>query len=242
MDFGHASRLSADRRVLSQALADFDHSWGAEAESLRSTLTDALESLRRFYDDEEFWETARGVAGRRRKRDPLAVNVGYVDSLPPLLELFGYRTPPPPPAARLVSEAVTALRPTAEGESPADDVDDARRALGDLLERTLSLAEAKPWEVANRATEAEGFLEMGVSVAVGAGVGAIGAVVGGVTLGAVTGGVGIVAPILVLGGIKRWKTKRADRDRASRVTESRDRLPARPTSSSAGSSPTRLRR
>jgi hypothetical protein len=149
----------------------------------------------------------------------------YNTTLPALLELFGYREPPPPPARQAVRELVAEIHEAADSESPAEEVAEAHDALGRLLERATQLHDAKPWEVAELASDAIPALEMGASVATGAAVGAVTAVVGTAILaGALTGGVGALAPILIIGGVRRWKRKRAIRERNVEVARNRELL------------------
>jgi hypothetical protein len=89
----------------------------------------------------------------------------------------------------------------------------------------MPLHDAEPWEVAEVASQTLGALEMGVPLATGAAVGAITAVVGtAIVAGAITGGVGAIAPLLILGGVRRWKRKRAIRERDDEVTRNRELL------------------
>ena len=153
---------------------------------------------------------------------------GYADSLPPLLDLFGYHEPPPPPAWQLVGEAIALLDRADDDGSPAHEVDEARRALGDLLARTLPLvgAEVAPptWEVARATAEAIPAMEAGAAVAVGATTGTIATVATSLMAGAVTGGLGTLATVLVVGGLRRWRRRRAARAFADELAEHREQL------------------
>ena len=61
MDFGHTARLNASRRELTEKLERFDDSLDQElAESLRSTLAEALGSLRLLFGDDDLSEHRRG--------------------------------------------------------------------------------------------------------------------------------------------------------------------------------------
>jgi hypothetical protein len=228
MDFGHANRLNARRRDLSSSLSDYDFSRDAErAESLRGTLIYALDSLRGLYEDEDLWARASQVNPPTSEAldELLARSDLYSTTLPALLELFGYREPPPPSAQQAVGELVAEVREAADSASPAEEVAEAYNALGRLLARAIQLYDAEPWEVAEFASQANRALEMGVSLATGAAVGAVTAVVGtAVVAGAVTGGVGAVAPILIIGAVRRWKRKRAIRERNDEVTWKRELL------------------
>jgi hypothetical protein len=228
MDFGHANRLNASGRNLSKSLGDYASGRDVErAESLRETLLVSLDSLRGLYEDEDLWARARQVdAPRPEALDELRARVDLYDTtLPALLELFGYREPPPPSARQAVGELVAEVREAAGSGSPADEVAEAHEALGRLLERAIPIQYAEPWEVAEVASQTLGALEMGVPLATGAAVGAITAVVGtAIVAGAITGGVGAIAPLLILGGVRRWKRKRAIRERDDEVTRNRQLL------------------
>jgi antitoxin (DNA-binding transcriptional repressor) of toxin-antitoxin stability system len=93
------------------------------------------------------------------------------------------------------------------------EIDEAHEALGALIERTLPLASenlAPPsWEVARAAAETLPAIEAGTTVAVAVAGGAIATVVATAALGAVTGGAGALAGVLIIGGVRRWRRKRA---------------------------------
>jgi hypothetical protein len=228
VDFGLGKRSNDSRRALGERLADFDfHRDVDRAEALRATLAEALGVLRELRDDEELWRAAVGaVEGASGSGDELLAQAGaYAGSLPGLLELFGFREPPPPPARDLVDALVTALRDVTDGQSPAEEVDEAHRALDELLERALPLADAEPWFVAQLASETIPALEMAVPVVAGAAVSAISAVVAGsVALSALTGGVGTLVPLLVLGGVRLGRRRRNARVRATRLARERELL------------------
>jgi hypothetical protein len=228
MDFGQANRLNANRDNLARRLSDYDFGRDVErAESLRGTLVYALGSLRDLYEDWDLWACARQVNPPTSEAlDELLERFDlYNTTLPALLELFGYREPPPPSARQAVGELVAGVREAADNESPAEEIAEAHDALGRLLERAIQIHDAEPWEVAELASQAIPALEMGVSVATGAAVGAVTAVIGtAVVFGALTGGVGALAPILILGGVRRWKRKRAIRERTGEVARNRELL------------------
>src|SRR5262249_24447471 len=155
MDFGHASRLNASRRNLAESLSDYDFGRNVQrAESLRGTLHYAIDSLRALYGDWDLWASARQVNPPPSKAlDELLVRFDlYNTTLPALLELFGYREPPPPSARQAVSELAAEVREAADSESPVEEVVEAHDALGRLLERAIQLHDAKPWEVAELAS------------------------------------------------------------------------------------------
>jgi hypothetical protein len=150
MDLRHVARLGKARRDLAAQLKESDSRSRRDMELaalLRPTLKDALEALEHLYNDGDVWQAARqAVAAVDVPARQLAQLVpNYRESLPPLLELFGYL--PPPSAAQLVSNAVTSLQAVPTGEDPAATIDEARHALGLLLEKTLHLEDAEPWQL-----------------------------------------------------------------------------------------------
>jgi hypothetical protein len=198
------------------------------AESLRSTLRSALESLKFLYSDDGVWKAAaQAVASVDVPTRQLVKLVAkYPESLPALLELFGYLAPPP--AAQLVSSAVTSLQTAPADEGPADRVtavNEARQALGQLLERALELEHAQPWRLPVIASETIPALDMGVTIAAGALTGGVAAAVGSAVVPAAvaTGGLA-VAPMIILGGIYRWLRKRKVRAQNGKLLEAREQL------------------
>ena len=231
MFLGHAARLDTDRRRLTEGLASFDAHLDLEiAEAIRPTLVEALESLKALYEDAEVWAAAQSAVKACPPVDLVGRMGGFPQSLPPLLELFGYRVPPPPPAAQLVSEAIALLSTPPSAAKPAEEVRRARRALGDLLERTLPLATSS--DVVEAAAETIPAVEAGILIATGAATGAITVLAGAsVVAGAATGGIGAAAPFLIVAGIRRFLRHRSVRRRKAeeglyRLERSTDLLPA----------------
>lgn len=234
MDFSHVARLEPRRHDLSEQLAAFDKAMEHEnasaraerAESLRPTLVDALTALSQLYEDEEVWSAARAAASDHAAQLRREAIGGYPDSLPPLLDLFGYRSPPPPTAHQLVSEAVELLlNPAAEAEQlpPDQEVDAARAALGALLARALPTATSeiapRDWETLRDASQTVPALEAGVAISLGAAMGAVGVAVTTLAAGAVTGGLGAAAGVLIVGGVRRWRHHRTITSHAKDVAE-----------------------
>jgi hypothetical protein len=229
MDIRHVFRLSKDRRDLAEKMAESDTNGNIElAESLRPTLKRAIESLKLLYNDDDVWRAAAdaAVVVKVPTRQLVQLVPNYQWSLPALLELFGYLAPPP--ADQLVNDAVRSLQAVPANEGPADRinaVNEARQALGQLLERTLDLETARPWRLSVIASETIPALDMGVQVAAGAATGAVGAALGAAAgfAAAATGGIA-VAPMLILGGIYRWLRKKKVREQNEKQLEARKEL------------------
>ena len=230
MDLRHVARLSKARRDLAEQLAKSDLRGDMElAESLRPTLKHALESLKLLYNDEDVWQaSAQAVAAvdvPTRRLIELVAN--YAESLPALLELFGYL--PPPPAGQLVSNAVTSLQavPVDEGPTAAiNAINETRQALGQLLEKTLNLEDAQPWLLPDIASETIPALDMGVTLATGALSGGVMAATGAAILPATIASGGLaVAPMIILGGVYLWRRKRQMRTRNEKLLELQEQLP-----------------
>jgi hypothetical protein len=228
MDLRHVARLGKARRHLAAQLKESDSRSRGEAELaalLRPTLKDAREALEHLYNDKDVWKAARqavtAVDIPARQLVEWAPN--YRESLPPLLELFGYL--PPPPAAQLVSNAVTSLQTVPAGENPAAAIDEARHALRLLLDKTLPLEDAEPWQLPIIASEAIPALDMGVTLAAGAASGAVTAAIGTAIIPAAlaTGGLA-VAPMMILGGIYCWRRNRRTRARDEELLKRRKQL------------------
>jgi len=212
VDVFNALRLKQARDALEEQRGAFQAASDASnAEALRPTLQRALEELERLYDDEEIWEKAKSVVGSSTSEEFFQLRDSFPETLPPLLELFGWRVPPPPSADRLVRESVGLIQDVAVGRSSAEDIDEARAALGDLLRRTGALASADPWKLALRATETNDALEMGMLVVSGSIGGSIAGAAAGVAAGALTGGVGVIPGALIGLGIRRWRQVRTIR-------------------------------
>jgi hypothetical protein len=229
MDLRHVARLSKARRDLAEQMAESDKRGDIElAESLRPTLKRAIESLKLLYNDDDVWQAAAHAVAAvdipTRQLVDLVVN--YSESLPALLELFGYLAPPP--AAQLVDNAVTSLRTVPADEGPAariDAVNETRQALGQLLERTLDLEYAQPWRLPIIASQTIPALDAGVMIATGAATGAVTAAVGAAVVPAAVASGGLaVAPMLILGGIYRWLRKRKIRAQDEKLLEVREQL------------------
>lgn len=224
MDLGHVARLSRDRRALAEKLAASDLRRDMElAESLRPTLTQARESLRLLYEDEDVWNTANEAVAAMDVRTWQRIRSvrDYPKSLPALLELFGYL--PPPPATQLVSEAVASLQQLPDDERPTVAVDETRRALGQLLEKALDLEEASL--LPDIASETIPALNMGVTLATGALAGGVMAAIGTAVIPAAVASGGLtVAPTLILGGCYWWRRKRNMRKQNAQLLQLQERL------------------
>jgi hypothetical protein len=183
MDIRHVFRLSKDGRDLAEKMAESDVRGDMElAESLRATLERALESLKLLYEDDDVWQAAAEAVAvvdvPTRQLVDLVPN--YRSSLPALLELFGYLAPPP--AGQLVNDAVESLQAVPADEGPVERinaVNETRQALGQLLERTLDLENAQPWQLPIIASETMPALNAGITVAAGALTGGVAAAIGG---------------------------------------------------------------
>lgn len=230
MDLTHVERLSKARRDLAEQLAKSDSRGDIElAESLRPTLKHALESLKLLYNDEDVWQAAAqavaAVDAPTRRLIELVAN--YPESLPALLELFGYLAPPP--AAQLVSDAVRSLQADPTDEDPTaaiNAINETRQALGQLLEKTLNLEDAQPWLLPDIASETIPALDMGVTLATGALTGGVMAATGAAVLPAIVASGGLaVAPMIILGGIYFWRRKRHMRKRNEKLLDLQEQLP-----------------
>lgn len=227
MDLQHVARLGKDRRDLAEQLAASDLRGDMElAGSLRPTLINALQSLKLLYNDKDVWQAATQAVATvdvptRRLIQSVA---GYPQSLPALLKLFGYL--PPPPATQLVSDAVASLQAVPDDEDPTAAINETRQALGQLLEKTLHLEDAKPWLLPDIASETIPALDMGVTLATGALTGGVMAAIGAAVIPAtvVSGGLA-VAPLAILAGIYGWRRKRNMRKRNARLLELQEQLP-----------------
>jgi hypothetical protein len=168
MKLSHVARLDKARRDLAKQLAESDLRGDMElAESLRPTLKRALESLKLLYNDDDVWQAAVQAidAVDVPTRQLIELVADYPESLPALLELFGYLAPPP--AAQLVSNAVTSLQAVPAGEGRAAGIDaigETRQALGQLLEKTRNLEDAESWLLPYIASETIPALDMGVNL------------------------------------------------------------------------------
>jgi hypothetical protein len=230
MDLRHVARLSKARRDLAEQLAKSDSRGDIElAESLRPTLKHALESLKHLYNDKDVWQAAAqaGAAVDVPTRQLIELVANYQESLPALLELFGYLEPPP--AAQLVSNAVTSLQavPADEGPTAAiNAINETRQALGQLLDKTLNLEDAQPWLLPDIASETIPALDMGVTLAAGALTGGVMTAIGAAVLPAAVASGGLaVAPMMILGGIYWWRRKRHMRTRNEKLLELQEQIP-----------------
>lgn len=174
------------------------------AEGLRPALSAALLTLRRLHDDDEVWDAAEHAVTALNGADVAQVRENCARSIPPLLILFGYTVPPPPPAQQLVDETVSLLKDIGEGDTLAE-VRQARTQLGELLARAEDLPRLPAWRVPHTGTEVNSFVELGLQVALGSGLGALAGAFAGVAAGAVTGGIAPVAGGVVLGGVRRFR-------------------------------------
>ncbi|MFF0269804.1 hypothetical protein [Kribbella sp. NPDC004536] len=226
MDFGHFLRLGKCRRELRTEQDRLRDSGEAElAEGLRPALDAALQTLRRLHDDDEAWDAAENAVAALAGADVAQVRENCVRSLPPLLILFGYTVPPPPPAQQLVDETVSMLKDIGDGDTMAE-VRQARRQLGELLARAENLPLLPAWRVPHTATEVNSFIELGLQVAVGSGLGALAGAFVGVAAGAVTGGIAPVAGGVVLGGVRRFRQLHAFEREADEFLQTYERLNA----------------
>jgi hypothetical protein len=232
MDFGHVRRLDASRRSLAEGLAAADQAEAEQAfahdqelaEPLLPALEQALESLQELYDDEDLWERAESIA-KSLPSNALERVDGYNDTLSALLELFGYRVPPPPPAQQLVSAAIAGLHDAGDAGSSAEEVAEARDALRDLLHRGRKVAKGDPpWLVKPIVHETNQFLETGIEVAAGAGGAAVGFVVSTALVAGAVGGIGVLAGALVVGGARHLKKSRTKRKYADELARERQLL------------------
>jgi len=224
--------LGKDRRDLAELLAASDLRGDMElAESLRPTLINALQSLKLLYNDDDVWQAATHAVADKAvadvnvpARELTQVVTGYRASLPALLKLFGYL--PPPPAAQLVSAAVASLQAVPDDEDPTAAINEARDALGQLLEKTLHLEDARPWLLPDIASETIPALDMGVTVATGALTGGVMAAIGAAVIPATVASGGLaVAPLAILAGIYGWRRKRNMRKRNARLLVLQEQLP-----------------
>jgi hypothetical protein len=218
VDLRHFLRLGEARRELQEVRECIERSPEAEvATALRPALDKAIGALQKLYDDESVWTTAQDAV-RALPTTPLAqVRDDFATSLPPLLDLFGYECPPPPSAQQLVRETVGLIDAVGNGESLAEEVAAARSSLHQLLERSSELPRDPPWMLAQEATEVNGFLDLGIQVALGSGAGAAAVAFATIAGGAVTGGIAPVAGCIVVGGVRRFQQVRAIRGEADRL-------------------------
>jgi hypothetical protein len=227
MDLRHVARLSKARRDLAEQLAESDSRGDMElAESLRPTLKHALESLKLLYNDEDVWRAAEQAVAAVDvpTRQLIELVANYPESLPALLELFGYLVPPP--AAQLVSNAVTSLQGVPADEDRAAAINEARQALGQLLEKTLDLEDAQPWLLPDIASETIPALDTGVTVAASALTGGVMAAIGAAVIPATVASGGLaVAPAMILGGVYWLRRKRHMRRQNEKLLELREQLP-----------------
>jgi hypothetical protein len=133
----------------------------------------------------------------------------------------------------LVRETVGLIDSVGNGDLLAEEVRAARMSLRQLLERSSKLPRTPPWMLAQEATEVNGFLDLGIQVALGGGLGAAGVALATIAGGAVTGGIGPVAGFVVLGGVRRFQQIRAVRGEADRLAREHEKLSARVFSASA---------
>lgn len=121
------------------------------ATALRDRLDDTLDSVQRLVDDDLLWhelDLGAQALGQRTEL-PELVDLAWV-SLPPVLEAFGYRSPPPPPASQLVDETVAAMAAAFEAgpEERRERIARARQRLVMLRMRVLrQVSEEIPDEV-----------------------------------------------------------------------------------------------
>lgn len=127
-----------------------------------------------------------------------------------------------------MSNAVTSLQavPAGEGSAAAiNAIGETRQALRQLLEKTLDLEDAKPWQLPIIASETIPALDMGVTLAAGALTGGVTAAIGAAVLPAALASGGLaVAPMMILGGIYWWRRKGRVRARDEKLLERREQL------------------
>jgi hypothetical protein len=210
VDFGHFNRLEESRRNLREQQHALENSTEAGlAERLRPALSTAIETLRRLYNDDAVWDEGRRAVTAIQGSNLAQVREDYARTLPPLLSLFGYESPPPPSAEQLVNDTVFLLNGIIDGDASAEEVQEARQQLGVLLNEADDLPQEPPWKVIQSATKVNSWIQLGLEVALGSGLGAVGGAFVGAAAGAITGGIAPVAGFVVLGGVRRFRELRA---------------------------------
>lgn len=194
------------------------------AETLRPTLDHALESLRLLYEDDDVWRTAEeAVHAHVPTEQQIQLVTNYKESLPALLDLFGYL--PPPQATQLVSEAVASLQQVPDDERLTIAVTETRQALGQLLKRSEGLEKLSSHLLPDTASETIPALDMGVTLAAGALTGGVMAAIGTAVIPAAAfGGPLAVAPMLILGGCYWWRRKLNIRRQIAEVLQLQQQL------------------
>lgn len=218
MNVRHFVRLGEARRELQDARDRLEDSpEAAVGTALRPALVKAIDALEELYDDETVWSAAKDAVRALSRTQLAQVRADFSTSLPPLLELFGYECPPPPPAEQLVRETVGLIDAVGSSESLAEEVTAARSSLHQLLERSRGLPKKPPWILAHEATEVNGFLNLGIQVVTGSGTGAVAAAFATVAGGAITGGIAPIAGAIVFGGVRRFQQVQEVRDQTDRL-------------------------
>lgn len=218
MDFLHIARLNKSRREISELQRQVTESLEVEvAERLRPALLTAMEALRTLHDDDVLWSAARNVIQEVPQRQLVDLRRHYANSLPALLDLFGYEVPPPPPAQQLVTEVVDLIESVGDGKALADELATARATLAEFLQRAKNLPRDPPWRLMHEATRVNSFLELGIQVAAGAAAGGVAAAFTTVLVGSLTGGIAPIAGFVVLGGVRLFRQANAIQHEAQRL-------------------------
>lgn len=89
-------------------------------------------------------EAAQGAVTTLTARTFEEVSQNDTTALPGLLDLFGYRVPPPPSAHDLVKESVNLITALGDSERGMEEVAAAREKLRQLLDRADEIPESPP--------------------------------------------------------------------------------------------------
>ena len=241
MDTRTLIALNDDRGRQQDALQGLTTVGGNDAElALLGSLRASLETLEIVYDDEEFWSRAQRAVAEHETLDLPAAIAGIEEALPTLLTLFGYQSPPTPPAEQLVRSMITALQATAQGSSP-DLATEARLDLGSFLARIRPLTEEARFAIAPLAQAAEEMSwwqklailagstmvieSLGAGAALALGAGGVATVV---TTG-LTGGLSVLVTAGILGAFKLWKRRKSAKRAVEEVENRLDLLDLLPT-------------
>ncbi|BEP13858.1 hypothetical protein acdb102_21690 [Acidothermaceae bacterium B102] len=233
MNLNDLLRLEASRIALQkQRLAVEKSSEAGLADTLRPALDQALAQLRLLHRDAPLWDAASRAVDHLADRGLGEVRADYATSLPPLLDLFGYEAPPS--AAQVIRETLASLDDIGSSQSRAGELNAAHEALGAMLTKTDHMAEDPPWRLAQRATEVNGYLELGIGIGLGATLGGAAAAFATVAGGAVTGGIGPIAGFVVFGGVRRFQHVRAVQEQVERLSDGYQNLTANVFPAAAG--------
>lgn len=89
-------------------------------------------------------KAAQGAVTTLTARTFEEVSQNDTTALPGLLDLFGYRVPPPPSAHDLVKESVNLITALGDSERGMEEVAAAREKLRQLLDRADEIPESPP--------------------------------------------------------------------------------------------------